>query len=79
MTPTERANFITDVASAVKASAPMLSDEEHRWIKLAIERQKQSIDLRNAIITKSLVGLTLSFIGFMGYVFLEWAKAHGFK
>ncbi len=46
---------------------------------LAIQKEAQSIELRKAIIEKSLAGLVWMCILGIGSVFLSWATAHGFK
>lgn len=78
MTPEERAEFIRELRDALKAT-PQLTDEETRWVRLAIEREAQSIQVRRAIIEKSLAGLVWSAIVAGGYVFLDFLKNHGLK
>jgi hypothetical protein len=81
MTPEERAEFIADVAAAIKAvePAPVLTDEEQQWVRLAIQKEAQSIKLRQAVIEKTLAGLVWSAVIGLGYVFLDFFKNHGFK
>ena len=79
MTEEERKLFAVEVAHIVKASAPVLSDDETMWVRMAIKREAQSIALRQAIIEKSIAGLVWSGFLFIGYALLEWAKAHGYK
>jgi len=81
MTPEERAEFVADVASAIKASEPIpvLTEEEQQWVRLAIQKEAQSIKLRQAVIEKTLAGLVWSAIVWLGVVFLDFAKNHGFK
>jgi hypothetical protein len=56
-----------------------LSADESRWVKLAIERESQSIALRKAIIEKSLTGLVwMVIVGFF-LILKDWAVAHGYK
>jgi len=83
MTPAERQEFIADIAAAIRFRAAdtrdNLNEDEVRAIRLLIKKQEQSIQLRQAIIEKSLTGLVwMAIVGF-GYVFIEWAKAHGYK
>lgn len=80
MSPEERAEFIADVAAAVQHSghAPLTGDEQ-RWVRLAIQREAQSIDLRRAIIEKTLAGLAWAAIVGIGAVLLEYLRAHGLK
>lgn len=81
MTPEERAQFIADVAAAIKASepAPILTEEEQQWVRLAIQKEAQSIKLRQAVIEKTLGGLVWSAIVALGYVLIDFFKNHGFK
>jgi len=78
MSPSERAELVDDIAEAIKA-ASILSDEEVRWVKLAIERQEQSIKLRQAIIEKTLGGLVWAALAGLAYLIFDFAKNHGFK
>ena len=43
MNQAERAELVADIAAAIKASST-LSEDEVRWVKLAIEKQEQSIN-----------------------------------
>ena len=79
MTPQERKEFIDDIAAALQANAPTLSDDEMRWVRLAIQREAQSVKLRQAVIEKTTVVLALGVLAWVGSVLLEWARAHGFK
>ena len=81
MTPEERTQFIADVAAAINASASVqvLTEEEHQWVRLAIQKEAQSIKLRQAVIEKTLSGLAWSALVGLGYVFIDFLKNHGFK
>lgn len=79
MTPKERQQFIEDIAEALRANTPQLSDAELQWVKLAIQKEAQSVKLRQAIIEKTMTALALGVLAWVGSVLLEWAKAHGFK
>jgi hypothetical protein len=59
MTPQERSEFIADIAQAVhpKTNNPQISEEQLQWVNLAIQKEAQSIRLRQAIIEKTLGGL----------------------
>ena len=74
------ADRITDLQAAVEtAPAPLLTDDEVRYVKLAIKREAQQIEWRQAVITKTLAGLVWAgFVG-LGYVVLDYLKAHGWK
>lgn len=80
MSPEERKELIRDIVTAlgVTSTSP-LSDEEHRWVKMAIQKEAQSIELRKAIIEKTIGSLVWMFIVGIGYVFLDFAKSHIFK
>ena len=81
MTKQERDELVAEIAAAIRSrhSDASLSDEEMRWVRLAIQKEAQSIELRKAIIEKSLVGLAWMCIVGVGSVFMSWATAHGFK
>jgi len=79
MTPEERAAFVQDVAAAIQSAAPTLSDDELRWVRLAIQKEAQTIELRKAIITKSLSGLVWAGLVGFGYMVLEWLRLHGMR
>lgn len=81
MTPEERAQFVADVAAAIKASepAPILTEEEQQWVRLAIQKEAQSIKLRQAVIEKTLAGLVWSGLVGLGYVIVDFLKNHGLK
>ena len=73
------------VQDTIRAAMPssLLSDEEHQWIKLAIERESQVISFRRAVIEKTVGGLIWALIaGFctLGWVMLkEFFAGHGWK
>lgn len=56
---------------------PMMTEHEHAWVKLAIERQAQSIAFRRQVIEKSLTGLIWAGIVGLGLIVREYAIAHG--
>lgn len=78
MTYEERQEFICAVREAA-APAPQLTEEEVQYVKLAIKREAQSIELRQAIIEKSLTALVASAFGGFFYLIVDFAKNHGFK
>lgn len=78
MNQSERAELVADIAEAIKASSN-LSDDEVRWVKLAIEKQEQSIKLRQAVIEKTLGGLVWASLVALAYLVFDFAKNHGFK
>lgn len=79
MTPEERAEFIADVAAAIQAVPATLSDDEQRWVRMAIQKEAQSIELRKAIIEKTFASLAWSAIVGLGWLFVDFLKNHGFK
>lgn len=82
MTPEDRAQLVADIATAIQ-SVPVpqaqLSDEELAWVRLAIQKEAQSIALRRAIIEKSLGSLVWGGVVAVGYVFLDFFKNHGMR
>lgn len=80
MTPEERAEFVADVAAAInRVAEPALSEDEQQWVRLAIQKEAQSIKLRQAVIEKTLSGLAWSGLVGLGYIVLDFLKSHGFK
>jgi hypothetical protein len=78
MSPEDRAEFIAEILFQFKA-VNSLTDDEQRWVRMAIEKEAQSIALRKAIIEKTLTSLIWMLVVGIGYVFLDFAKQHGFK
>lgn len=81
MTKQEREELAAEIAAAVRLRVidAGLSDEEQRWVRLAIKKEAQSIELRKAIIEKSLVSLVWMCVLGVGSVFMSWAAQHGYK
>jgi hypothetical protein len=78
MTPAERQQLVTEITMSIKQSQ-VLTDDEQRWVKMAIQKEAQAIAFRRAVIEKSLAGLVWAAIVFVGTVFYDWAVAHGFN
>ena len=79
MNPQERADLIADISEAIKKIPTVLSDDEHRWVQMAIKKDAQTIAFRTAVIEKSLLGV-LAVIGAGAiYVIIDFLKSHGFK
>jgi len=78
MSPEERAEFIAELMLQFKA-VNSLTDDEQRRVRMAIEKEAQSISLRKAIIEKTLTSLIWMMVVGLGYVLLDSAKQHGFK
>ena len=53
-----------------------LSDEEVKWVRLAIENEAKKSEFRKAIIEKSLGGLAWAALCGIGYLMLEFVKTH---
>jgi hypothetical protein len=81
MTDLDREELITAIAQAVadRAKPASLTDDEQRWVRMAIQKEAQSIELRKAIIEKTLGGLVWAGLVGFGLILLEWAKTHGYK
>jgi phosphoenolpyruvate-protein kinase (PTS system EI component) len=79
MNPEERALLIAEITEAVKVIPTVLSDDEQRWVRLAIKKEAQSIAFRNAIIEKSLLGVVAMFGAGVIYIIADFLKNHGFR
>ena len=76
----ERDSMTLDmIQDAVRAAMPkaMMTDEEHVWVKMAIQREAQMIAFRRAVIEKTFIGLVWAGIIGLGIVIREYAIAHG--
>ena len=65
MTPEEMEQLVLDISFAINKST--------------IQKEAQSIELRKAVIEKTLSGLAWSAVVGFGYVVLNWATSHGYK
>jgi hypothetical protein len=55
-------------------------DEDHvRWVKIMVEKQAQSVKLRQAVIEKSMVSLVFLLLGWFGLVVYDYMVKHGWK
>ena len=81
MTPEERADLAAEIAAAIRirSTDAGLSEEEQRWVKLAIQAEAQRIEFRKNVIEKTLMSLIWAGVVGMGYIFLGWATNHGYK
>lgn len=79
MNPQERALLIADITEAVKSIPSTLSDEEQRWVRMAIKKEAQSIAFRTAVIEKSIMGLVAMMGMGLLYIVADFFKNHGFK
>jgi hypothetical protein len=78
MSPEERKELIVELMDQLK-TVNSLTDDEQRWVRMAIEKEAQSIALRKAIIEKTLTSLIWMIVVGIGYVFLDFLRDHGFK
>lgn len=81
MTPEERHELVLELTQALACAQPkpQLTDEELQWVKLAIAAEARKIKFRDAVIEKTITGLVWAAIVGVGYVFLDFARNHGFK
>lgn len=76
----ERGEMTKDsIMQAVREAMPraVLTEEQHRWVELAIQAQAERAALRKAIIEKSLLGLVWATIAGLVVMAREYAIAHG--
>ena len=79
MNPQERALLISELTDAIKVIPSTLTDDEQRWVRMAIKKEAQSIAFRTAVIEKSIMGLVAMMgMGFL-YIVADFFKNHGFK
>jgi hypothetical protein len=81
MTPDERAEFAAEIAAAIRirSTDTGLSEEEQRWVRLAIQAEVQRIEFRKTVIEKTLLSLIWAGMVGLGYIILGWATNHGYK
>lgn len=67
------------IQNAVREAMPtaLLSDDEHRWVRMAIQREAQMATFRRAVIEKTFIGLVWAGIVGLWIVVREYAIAHG--
>lgn len=67
------------IQAAVREAMPsaILSDEQHRWVQLAIEREAQRAAFRRKVIESSAIWAVPFVILAVLAVFREYAIAHG--
>ena len=79
MNPQERALLISELTAAIKVIPTTLTDDEQRWVRMAIEKEAKSMVFRTAVIEKSIMGLVAMIgMGFL-YIVADFFKNHGFK
>lgn len=76
-----RDDMTATVRDAVREAMPsaLLSDEQHRWVELAIKKEAQSIAFRQSVIDKTLLGLIWAALAGGGYVLKSWLESRGLK
>lgn len=79
LTDAEKTEFLQAMVCAVQTNTPSVTNDEVRWVRLAIQREAERAALRKAIIDKSLTGLVWMFLLALGKVFYEYALSHGWK
>ena len=75
-------HLVESILAALKSNYPppaCLTDEEQHWVRMAIKEQSDRAALRKAVIEKSLAGLVWSGLVGLGYLVVDYLKAHGFK
>ena len=77
MSPAERAEFVQDVAQAIISATHPLTDDEQRWVRMAIQREANSAEFRKAIIEKTMGGLIWAALLGVGAILLDYLKLHG--
>lgn len=67
------------IKSAVQDAMPkaLLSDDEHTWVRMAIQREAQMASFRRAVIEKTMLGLIWAGIVGLALMLREYAIAHG--
>ncbi len=67
------------IKDAVREAMPssLMSDDEYRWVKLAIQREAESATFRRAVIEKTFIGLVWAGIVALGFMVRDYAIAHG--
>jgi len=75
LTKNELLDLVRDAIKQAVESNP-LSEEEVKWVRLAIENEAKRAEFRKAIIEKTLGGLAWSALCGVGYLALEFVKTH---
>ena len=74
-------HLVESIITALKVhyQPTCLTEEEQRWVRLAIKEQTDRASIRKAIIEKTLAGLVWAGLIGLGIIILDYMKAHGFK
>jgi hypothetical protein len=81
MTPEERAEFVADIAAAIRLriTDKHLTELENEWVRLAIRKEAQAIEFRKAIIEKSLSALIVTAMLAIAAAAMGWFVTHFYK
>jgi hypothetical protein len=82
MTPTERAEFIADIAAALASKQPAveaLNDDEVRALRLWIRKQEQQIAFRQSVIEKTTGALIKSAVTLIMAGVVAWFATHIYR
>lgn len=80
MSPEDRALLIAELAELLRpATTPQLSEQEQQWVRMAIQKEAQSIALRQAVIEKTLAGLVWSALVGLGFMAVDFLRNHGLR
>lgn len=79
MNPQERALLISEITEAIKVIPVTLTDDEQRWVRMAIKKEAQSIAFRTAVIEKTLLGVIAMLVTGFVYIVIDFFKNHGFR
>jgi ABC-type dipeptide/oligopeptide/nickel transport system permease component len=81
MTPEERAEFVADIAAAIRLrlTDKPLTEQESEWVRLAIRKEAQAIEFRKAIIEKSLSALIVTAMLAIAAAAMGWFVTHFYK
>lgn len=75
MSKEELISLLKEVVKEAVETHP-LSDEEIKWVRLAIEAQAQRKEFRDAVISKSIIGLISAAALWAGSKLIEFFLAH---
>ena len=81
--PERRRNVpsLEQITEAVRVAMheAVLTDDEIRYVRMAIQREAERAAFRKAVIEKTITGLLwMLVLGFLGIMY-EWIKSHGWK
>lgn len=78
-----REDLLSAVQQIFDSQKPQLSDEEHRWVQMAIKAEAKKAAFRQAVIEKTLTALVWALIVLLAsgawHILREWLINHGYK